>query len=102
MRLTAMNFYGYMTDLGRQHWHIAEDTSNDSSSVKTRMIDWFQNKSALERACPLNVFEVAREELDVNQEDDIFRNATDQSWSMVCPMANRVRSATNSDTTNLE
>ena len=88
MRLTMIDFRGYVTNMGRQHWHIAEDSfRNDLSSVKARMIDWFLNKNALEKSCPLNVFEIGEEELEEKQEGDILCNATDESWSMTCPAA---------------
>ena len=87
LRLTTVDFGGFVTNRGRQHWHITEDASlSHPDSVKARMIKWFLDKTAVENACPLNVFELGEGELDTSKDDDVLRAATDESWSMTCPL----------------
>ena len=86
IRLTTVDFGGFLSNLGRQHWHIDDDTSHPKAdSVKARMIKWFLNNSAVEKACPLNAFELSEGELDTSKDDDVLRAATDDSWTLACP-----------------
>ena len=82
--LKAVDFGGYLTNLGRQHWHITEGNPQ-AESVKGRMIDWFLDKGMPRSACPLDVFELTEGKLDTMHEDDVLHAATDESWSMFCP-----------------
>ncbi|KAJ9607934.1 hypothetical protein H2200_008013 [Cladophialophora chaetospira] len=80
-----IDFQGFFTNLGRQHWHVENNDGRPAEGVKSKMVEWFRDKDASLDTCPLRVFRIGQDENDVTVPDDILIQATDLSWSMSCP-----------------
>ena len=85
LNLVNIDFQGFLTNTGKQHWHISDKASTSDGDVKSKMIKWFLSKDFSTYQCPLRACEIKVGGTDLIGKESDLRAATDKTWSMECP-----------------